>query len=192
MLVQVSELRQKLNGVSMTEGQQGEARALLAGLQSEIELFLNRPVEPVHVTEWGVPVTGDHWRLAVTPVHAIVDTKMTSSFRRMVNYEGNPALREEIDLQEVLSNTGPSFGPGHYSSPNGLSVSYIGGLTKSESAGIAMKILEIAARVWTQQKSDAIGLRDGQPAQAEGSSGPYGWTDQEKMAFYRLRRRVVR
>lgn len=203
MLVSIPEFRQALNGVNLTEGQVRAATDLLSGIQQELELWLNRPVEPVFVKEFATSDGSGFCRLSVSPVHSIYSVsradssaRPSSSIIKMEPLEKPLDLDPEIRTQRSMGQGTQSFFivPGGIQTTPGrrLYISYVGGLEHYASASIKKKILQIATRSWVNERHDAIGLRDGTPAQADVQTGLVGWTLDELYAFDRYRRRVVR
>lgn len=204
MLVTVAELRQKLNGMNFTEGQKRQAEDDLAGLQETLEVWLNRPVEPVVVTEHITTDATGFARLSVTPVIEIHEIRHVDGTTLDKPTWADPLSRkaEFIPLERRIEQ-GHLVMRSYSAAPGGIrvagagtsfSILYVGGLSEDTIGvrSIKRKILEIAARSWSLSNSNAVGLRDGQPVPADAYQGPPEWTMEELIAFDRHRRRVAK
>ena len=201
MLVSVGEYRQKLNGIVLTEGQRKDVELLLSGLQQELELWLNRPVEPILVSEYVRPEYGGSCRLSVTPVLEVISWSQSKAPGINPEWAPEPFTRPAGYDEEIRKIQLMGGGPyGYTIVPGGISgvggpgyVTYLGGLPKDhpQISAIKRKILEIAARSSVFEKSDAIGLSDGNPRTADEMAQASGWTEPELRQFERLRRRVA-
>ena len=202
MLVSVAEFRQKLNGLFLTEGQRKEVELKLSGIQQELEIWLNRPVEPVLVSEYVRPNYGGVCRLSVTPVLQVISVSPSAASGIDPSWVPDPFTRptgydENTRMLQLMGGdpSGYAIVPGGVSSVGGGPgyITYLGGLppTHPQIGAIKLKILEIAARTSVFEKSDAIGLSDGNPRTADEMNQSSGWTADELIIFDRLRRRVA-
>lgn len=201
MLVSIGEFRQQLGGVELNEGQRAHAERLLSGTQAALELWLNRPVEPVYVREFAYSDGTGFVRLSVSPVSKVLAVTQTAEYSDSpLIYETVP-MKRPANLDETIRefSTMGANGISYRAQPGGIKipsssayVHYIGGLDHYASMAIKIKILEIAARSFVADNIHTVGMREGSPEPADNPVGAVGWTYDELLSFDRLRRRVIR
>lgn len=209
-LVTVDELTSYMGGLELTGNQRGIVeQVILPGVQQDLETYLNRPVEPVHIRE-GLRADEYGWVwLRTTPVHQILSvtvsdgTDITPTFDvpaamavlgdlRNLDEWGNPEL-----YKYQVGGGGAVLPAGFYPLYGGLSrpfyrVDYVAGYNGYVNEGLKLDICRIAAREAEMQFDDTMSLRGGGTEAAQDSDNrPKGWTADELVRWDRLRRRVA-
>lgn len=210
-LVDSTALSAYMGGATWTEIQESHITdVVLPGVQQELELYLNRPVEPMHVREARPIDDCGRVFLTVTPVWEVIGIDLNGTVETPTQYQPAalsdvPAIARKYDPAITKMSGTPFWAaqPGfitvtaYISSllagvPNQAVVEYIGGYLGYTDDALKLAILRVAAREVERLYDTSIGLRDGagQPAGESDRRGK-GWTPQELAMFDRLRRRVV-
>ena len=186
-VVTIPEFNNYLSGMNVTDIQSQSMAAILDGVQSELERYLNRPVQQQRIMEEvDVDFNGNAY-LGVTPI-----AEVYGIYRSGAN--GEP------DMQQALlpSTAGGFFRKnanylriGMYAGAT-VYVDYKGGINADKNPGIKLAIMRVAAREFMHNHGDAMTLEntEARPA-SDPTPQPKGWTDQELIQFDRLRRRTV-
>lgn len=200
-LVSADELISYMSGISLTVPQKAEAESTLRGVQSELEMNLNRPVQPIHIRE---VVQGDcsgNVYLSVTPVHRVIKV---DSYSSAWNTESVTQLAT-IPMDDIAENRtlddGIGFGTNYRRIPGGIwggyanawvMVEYIGGYIGYWDQALKQAIKRVAAREIEGNHDDSVNLRPEAGGQTAASDPrDRGWTDKELLGLSRLKRRVI-
>ena len=182
-VVTTRELSNYMSGWRYTGVQELDAQSILDGVQSELELYLNRPLQMRRTIE---DVTTDYRGYAymkvtpITAVHGVYET-------------------DRDGLQSDLITTLPSnfFRRGANYLVTGrancrIVVDYTGGQNADLHPGVKLAIKRVAAREFGFKHDDAVTLdnTEGRPAE-DPTPVPKGWTEEELKKFDRMRRRVI-
>lgn len=205
-----------LNGVAWTPRQAMHVEyVVLPGVQRELETYLNRPVEAMHVREARIPdCEGRVWP-TVTPVWQVLAIDYTPAGGSPIvptGYAPPVPLAPIVQTARQWDPAGtqmqaPNWAiqqgqpyiviPGYWDPSISLSgqyvlVEYIGGYNGYVDEALKLAILRVAAREVERLYDNAVSLRDGSGV-AVSPSDPRnkGWTAEELAQFDRLRRRVV-
>lgn len=208
MLVTADELTAYMGGVQLTNEERDITESvILPGVQQDLELFLNRPVEPVQVRESLLVDEYGYTVLTVTPVWKIIKVQQSDgavitgssyvppamvddpSTNRSVDYSG---LGEyPLPFRYNVGSWGISAawgGPATY-----VIVEYIAGYKGYTDKAIKLAILRVAAREVERQFDNSVTLVGGSvEAVQDSDSRIKGWTQEELNRFRRIRRRVIR
>lgn len=186
-VVTVPEFRNYLSGLNVTDVQEQSMGAILAGVQSELEKHLNRPVQEQRVMEEADVECNGHVYLGVTPIVAVYGIY-------------NPGMNGEADLTNPLNVTSPSFFRknanylrlGYGASGGTVFVDYRGGINGDKNPGIKLAIMRVAAREFMHNHGDSMSLSNTEARpESDPTPTPKGWTQDELLQFDRLRRRTV-
>lgn len=182
-VVTTRELSNYMSGWRYTTVQEIDAQAILDGVQSELELYLNRPLQMRRLVE---DVTTDfrgYAYLKVTPITAVHGLYRTD---------------REGQQGELITSLPSNFfrrGANYLitgSANSRLIVDYTGGVNADINPGVKLAIKRVAAREFAYKHDDAVTLdnTEGRPSE-DPTPVPKGWTDEELKKFDRLRRRVI-
>lgn len=202
--VTYDELWDYMGQPEFNDSQKAVAKRTLAGVQSELELFLNRPLQATHVREtvWADPCSGIAY-LSVTPVHYVIAIQNYSTGS---GYSGVPVvgivktpMSEYLDGKsiDITAQIGKQYLPypggiKYFGYGQQITVEYVGGYIGYWDEGLKQSILRVAAREMDRNHDDTISLRGDNAQQASPNDPrPRGWTLEEKEALNRLRRRVI-
>lgn len=209
MLVSAGELKAYMSNLNLTPSQEADVEATLAGVQAELETYLNRPLEPVQIRE-AVQTDGQGIaNLSITPVHKIISTSIVevsygpTPLNQFAPYvppvqERDPLIGENGVMLDWI--TTPNFGdplvvPGGVSIgfPNAwYVVEYVAGYRGWTIEGLKQDIKRVAAREVAENHIDGLSLRDGNAERAaESDPREKGWTEAEKKKWDRFRRRII-
>jgi hypothetical protein len=212
-LVTSADLAAYMHGLTWTPVQQAQIDGVvLPGVQQQLEQYLGRPVEPMHVREARPFTDGRIW-LTVSPVWQILsyDWQGQGTFQP-TTYVPAPLppsnMARTWDDASTGMNGSPNgtfvdlgvMPPGYFFMasdimsyvPVSVIVEYIGGYNGFADQALKLAIERVAAREVERLYDNTIGLRDGsgQPA-GDSDPRPKGWQPDELAAFDRIRRRVV-
>lgn len=179
-IVSVLDLTDYMSGIDLKVhyGQENAAEMVLAGVQGEIEAYINRPLEPVTVTE---TLTFDPWtnelsEPRVTPIISVSTDGWTLLNGRLVPPGGIngwfPSILEYINV-------------------NGYAVTYVAGLDGANIPHIRLEIMRIAAREMSNKHDDTVGLNAGQLVRGAISLAPEALNEEDRLRLDRYRRRSV-
>ncbi len=198
----MQELQQYLNGVSLSVADHASAEMILASTQHALELYLNKPLEPVQVRELARSRGDGRIYLRVSPVHRILS--VTSAYNGY-NYslatpfippvfERDDTVLQYVDYVPDLAGTYPISAGGFYSDipDNTFVVDYVGGYNGYNDMALKMAILRVAAREVSAQHDGRPQFRRG-TSEVVTTSTPVeiGWQPEELQSLQRLRRIVV-
>lgn len=174
MLVSVQDLATYMDQPRLSNRQEDAAELVLAGVQSELEAILRRPVEPVRLVEeytvteqylfgratflpfsdeWiGVTQTPYSLALRNSPVISVEQVRVklipwTTDWQVHVRGLDYVVRKWGLDLYRVNPN-------------DKIEVTYTGGLNGEDIAFLKLSILRAAAREMTNQVDDVVGLKD--------------------------------
>lgn len=185
-VVTVPEFTNYLSGLDITDIQHQAAQTALAGIQSDLERYLNRPlqmrrqVEEVHTDDFGVAY------LAVTPIQAIYGI-----------YAPDPLTGDKGEAIDRATLSSWRFKKGaNFFRLGGVCrsyfVDYLGGVNADLDPGSKLAIMRVAAREFMHNHGDGMSLTntEARPG-SDPTPVPKGWTQDELTQFDRLRRRVI-
>lgn len=201
-LVSPEELARHMSGIRMNSEQTLSAEGILAGVQSELEDHLNRPLEPMRSRELVRVDRNGYVNVRNTPVHAVLriqdygSTLPVPPSGVVPNY--TPTLSDALPLVDYapVNNGAHLIVPGgvKYGTPNGyVLIEYLAGGTEfilRRLPAIKLAILRVAAREFDAMHNDSMRIRGGS-TEATPAPTEVGWTEAELKSFDRLRRRVV-
>jgi hypothetical protein len=206
-IIKLEELTAYMGGITLTTPQQGITETvIIPGVQQELELYLNRPVEPVQVRESTLSDELGWVTLKVTPVYKILGARYSDGNAITISTYYPPALVEDPSTQRRVDYSGlgmaalpfrfqtaalglPAlFAPNLY-----IVVDYLAGYFGYTDEALKLAILRVCAREVERQFDDTVGLRSGS-AEASGDSDNRrkGWMPEELEQLKRIRRRVIR
>jgi hypothetical protein len=204
MLVNKDDLRRYMSGLSLDADQQWDADVILAGLQSQLELYLGRPVEPVQIREFGATDLQGYFNPQFTPVLKIIQvTQVGNAYPSQQFYDDltlSVMTKDAIVQRPVLDWTGETIStPPVYA--NGIHVGwasmwyvveYVAGYRGPFIDAMKMGILQVAARMLANHADDTVSTRvDGTQVASKQDTRQAGWTKDELAAFDRAKRIVM-
>lgn len=169
-LVKVDELIDYMSNITLKPDQREAVELILEGVQSEVETFLNRPTEPVLVTETLWPDANGYLYPSKTPVLEIVS--MT---------------RDGQAITWTAQSGGFYVGYGY--TTTGTVVTYKAGLPDDALRMVRLTILRVASREVQNKHDDTLSVKDLDANDV--SPLPEGLQDEDKARIGRWRRRVV-
>lgn len=201
-LVTPEDLARHMSGIRMNETQRESAADILAGVQSELEEYISRPLEPVRSREVVRVDRSGFVNVRNVPIHAVLriqdygSSLPTRPTNVIPNYD--PETSKDLPLVDYAPvNNGASmivpggvkFGtPGNY-----VLIEYLAGGTefvRRRLPAVKLAIMRVAAREYDAMHNDSMRVRGGS-TEATPPPTEIGWTDDELKAFDRLRRRIV-
>lgn len=219
MLVSVANLVAYMGNMELTPEQEAEAEEILSGVQGELERYLNRPVEPVHVRESRPVDERGFIVFTVTPVIRInfikdpegndITLPTAVSLPPIAAVPGVDRTWDRVGAGEVSGapyeffvGYGNWFMPpdslgwviGDPLSPYGRSFycDYVGGYNGESDDDMVNAIKRVAARECERQFDDTLTIRGAsQDAALQSDSRNKGWTTDELKEFSRVRRRIA-
>ena len=209
-IVEIDELVAYMGGVMLTTDQQAVTTSIIIpGVQQELEMFLNKPVEPVLVRESTLPDCDGFITLKVAPAWRINSVRYsdgntgptTSTYyppalvpdhatTRVVDYsiQGMAALPFRHNIHSLGLSAAYGWGYGTY-----VVIEYIAGYLGIYDEALKLGILRVCAREVQHMFDDIVGLRSGTVEASQTSDDRRkGWMPEELDRFRRLRRRVIR
>lgn len=203
MLVSAQELSDYMSGIRLNEAQMRSAEAVLAGVQSDLEDYLHRPVEPVRSRELVRVDRSGFVNVRHTPVTAVLRIQNYGSTLPAVpqnvvpNY--TPASVPDAPLSDYapVSNGDNIIVPGgvKYGNPgDNVLIEYMAGGSKriiDKLPQIKLAIMRVAAREVQFMHDDTMSLRNATATPPADNIPQKGWTREELQRFDRLRRRMV-
>lgn len=173
-IVDADELRAYMSDVGLTASQLDTADLVLAGVQGEIEAYLNRPLELRTVTEtlYQDPYTGKYDEPSVTPV---VSTTTLGAYVR----NGSLAFDYVTLSSPVLVGS------------RGVTVTYVGGLDGVNIPQLKLEVLRIASREMANKHDDSFGINANDFTRQQPQVKPEALTDDDRKRLERWRRRTV-
>lgn len=180
-LVTTDEFANYLGGWQFSPVQKTEAESILDGVQSDLERYLNRPVQMRRVLEKVRPERGGLAYVKVTPIVSVHGAYRFGEFESQ-----GPAVESDFPLV---------WTPGDSMIRCGGSVwlDYTGGINGDVHPGIKSAIKRVAKRIWPHTHDSGASVRSTESRPGEGGQTDTtpGWTIDELKQFDRLRRRVV-
>jgi hypothetical protein len=181
-VVTTFELSNYLGGRKFTDVQEADAQAILDGVQSELERYLNRPVQMRRVLEEVTADISGRAYLKVTPIKAIHGFKRENEDTGELVNVPNYNFRYRKGSNFILVG---AF--------NTIHVDYTGGMNTDMDPGVKLAIKRVAAREFTYKHDETVTVQntEGRPPEDGPAPQPKGWTGDELVRFDRLRRRVI-
>lgn len=171
--VDVDELKAYMSGVRFSPSQEEAAEAALAGTQRTLELYINRPLSVLTVTE---RVRGDEAGYGWPTVTPVLEVVSVNAVPVPVGYFYDPSL-------------------GVYLGYGSAVLVYRGGYDGASDPDVKQAILQVAAREVGSNHDDTLSVKD-LTVRNEGEQArrvpTVGWQKDELQRFDRLRRRTVR
>lgn len=194
-LVTVDELKSYMSDVNLSSRQWDVAQSVIDGVQEELELFLNRPLELVQVRERVPADEAGYAILSVTPIHQVLSVVSASDTyaeptiitREPLNDADVTRLVDKAPLQNSIVPGGIYVGAAR----KWYVVEYIGGWVGYNDEAIKRKIKEVASRIMTGRHDDTLSVKEGVANNPDSEVTPQGWTEEELKSCGRLKRRVV-
>lgn len=195
-----------MGGLQLNDTQRGIVdQVILPGVQQDLEVYLNRTVEPVLVRESLKPNDNGFLFFRNTPIHSIISIQRSDGYvitldstvpANLVNPDDYRTLDEwgEPDLfgYQLDSFSGGYAGYPMINRPAFYRVEYIAGYNGYLNEGLKLDIIRVAAREVEMQFDDTMSLRGGsQEAASDSDDRQKGWTEEELKKWDRLRRRVM-
>lgn len=181
-----------------------DVKASIAGLQSQLEMYLNRPVQPVLVRESAMVDNGGVLNLTISPVQRVVSLREIGYGGGLSISMGETVVKFPLTQVSEEVRTADKWGEINTQAmpvPGGLLVGnvgfwyvveYIGGYTGYWDEGIKQGIKQAAARTATHNHDDTINFTDDDAKEAAPrDKRERGWTKAELAGFDRLRRRTI-
>ena len=204
-VVTTEELIAYMSGISLGVQQTASAQAVINGIQKELELHLNRSLEPVHVRQKVQTNERGEARLKYSPIQQILSYKTINSTLQIPTAIIPDALQTttltksdgtELDVIDLV--------PSQYNIVNGgvylgsiwtwYVIEYIGGgLVAEELDAVKTAILRVASRDVMNNHDQAISLKGDTMSEPTETIPqlPLGWQPDELAKLEKLRRRVV-
>jgi hypothetical protein len=200
-----------MNEMNMGDMDRDQAAKILAGVQGDLERYINRPIGYVQVREYAMSDPAGYLTLTHTPVVKVISHSATQSDYAAIEYWAYtpvlPIVRDPLlgDTGKVIDYTQNNVGSplivpgGVYVGLVGawFFIEYIAGLDPDASftasgESIREAIKRVAARDAGVQFNDGLNLRQGNAETAsEKDDRGKGWTEEELKLFDRIRRRTV-
>lgn len=180
-VVTTEELSNYMSGWRYSDVQLQDAQAILDGVQSDLELYLNRPLQRRRLLE---QVTADFqgraW-MKVTPIVAV------HGFKRENAVTG---LHEPIPGMTFDYRKGSNFiRIGAHAT---VLVDYTAGINADVQPNVKLAIKRVAAREFTMKHDDTVTLENTEGRVPEDATPTEkGWTVLELAKFDRMRRRTI-
>lgn len=205
-LVTVTELTNYMGSSTIGTAQAKSAEIILAGIQNELEMYINRSLEAKSHREMVLTDASGFARLFSAPIHAVTKVGFVS-YSRVVNVPGSEFPVErliesgELKTVDIVPN---DFGHGIITAggvnlgvPNThFIVEYNGGggdRLESYYPSIKLAILRVASREWQHLHDDTMTINNGVTGDDVDPNviGKRGWTREELQQFDRIRRRAI-
>lgn len=198
-IVDVADFKKYMSNVNLDADQWASADLVLAGVQQELETYLNRPIQPIRIREVCHVDDAGYINLTATPVWEITEMVVVGGGTPLPATVATLTMDDATVVANYIHNnyaSGPMRVPGGvrvgYMPDTDILVDYIGGWDGYQVAGLKLAIMRVAAREMTAQNDDFLSL---QSSTAQEGSKPddrdLGWTVDELVRWDRLRRRVI-
>lgn len=190
MIVSAPDLIDYMSGINLSAPQETAAAFVLAGIQADLERYLNRPLEPRVVTE---KVSVDELTYALaTSVSPILSIPSTSPY----------VLIGDRIYANSLYASGTLWTLSHWDQAQFMTVTYTAGFDarptsdlNNEFADVRLAIMRVAAREMTNRHDDTVSVKGLETENVGEPTGPQngvqGWTMDELRMHDRLRKRVI-
>jgi hypothetical protein len=197
MIVSVEMLKDYMSGIQLKAFQEQAAEYVLAGVQSQLERYINRWLEPREVTE-AVHVHQDGYLLTTkSPIVSLPTDSNYSLYGGRIWYYGVGSVFAGPPISPIF--TASTWG-GFDSQV--FEVTYTAGYdarpesdTVGEFADVRLDILRVASREMTNRHDDTMSVKSLSMANQGEPTGPQngvqGWTMDELRMHDRLRKRVI-
>ena len=183
-VVTLPEFQNYMSGIRMTEIQQLDAVAILDGVQSELEIYINRPLQQRRMTEQVECDPLGRVFLSVTPivsVYGVYRTNIDGTQGEVVDPDALPQRWFTRGGNFLTLNRGGVF-----------FIDYLGGVNADIVPAVKLAIKRVAAREYVAKHGDNMVVQSTELRPPEDPTPiPKGWTDEELAKFDRLRRRTV-
>jgi len=209
-IVSWSDLSTYMGGPNVTPNQQSLITdTIIPGVQQELELYLNTPVELVQVRESLTPEQDGYVYFTYAPVRKLISASWSVDGAQpitLVQYEPDPVAVDPSVNRPVIDRTATAVMASSYRYPIGLTgfpgvyasgvsyvvFDYIAGYDGTNDKALKLALLRVTAREVEREFDTTTGIRDGslEPA-GQSDDRPKGWTDDELKQFSRLKRRVI-
>lgn len=190
-----------MSGISLSVIQTASAVAVIAGVQKELELHLNRSLEPVHVRQKVQTNERGEARLKYSPIQRILSYKPINATLVVPTVVVPDALQAGlgIDGLQIIDLVPSQYNivPGGIFLGNIWSwyiVEYIGGgLIANELDAVKTSILRVASRDVMNNHDQSISLKGDTMSDPTETIPqlPLGWQPEELAKLEKLRRRVM-
>lgn len=212
-LVSVPQLQRFMSNVNFNQSQKDEAASVLKEVQNDLEVYCNRPLQPLHVREARQTDSQGYLNLSASPIQKIILITPVENVFEPALYATPPVLSpmqpqpgvNRVSLDYVATNFGdPLIVPGGVyiggftTNPwlgygNGFYIAeYIGGWIGYYEDSVKLGIKKVAARIMMNNHDDFQSLQaDNATNATPRDSRPPEWTDGELRKFDRMRRRVI-
>ena len=200
-IVTVEEFIAYLGNPDLDVAQTADAASRLAGTQSKLELYLNRPIQPVRVRQM-VQVDMDGFAyLYVSPIWTVNEVKyvdgtaaMNAPAVTLTALDVADPVVEQDWIKGNLAGEIPAIGSGgiYLGSAGWALVDYIGGYNGFVDEGLKDDIKRVTSRGFDVAHNDFISLQDSTASEGrKPDQRSPNWERDELEAWDRLRRRVV-
>lgn len=205
-LVTTSELSSYMSATPITTAQVASAKAIIEGVQNELEMYINRPLETRIARELVRTDTVGFARLRSAPILSVTKVSYVNTGSltplEMMDYQIDDLFESpSITTYDLVP---ANFGYGlitsggvNLGSPNTyFVVEYTGGggdhITQYLPS-IKLAIMRVASREWQHLHDDTVKLNNGDIGDAvdPGEAKLRGWAPEELAKFDRIRRRVI-
>lgn len=205
-IVSVAELCRYMANPQWNQSQKVNVANTLAGVQAELEQYLNRPVEPVQIRETVVADSTGHLNLRVSPVLEVLSVSALGASENVVaTYQGAlPDVQTRSKLVErngrvIDAYRGGAYTPfivpgGVYIQQPGMAfvIEYVAGHNGYTDEGLKNAIKRVAAREVAGNHDQTVSFRGTTATEAKSPDDrPRGWTEDELVRWDRMRRRVI-
>lgn len=205
MLVSVIDFRRYMGGMNPLPGQTETIAMILQGVQEQLELWLNRPVETIQIRETVRSDRQGYLHLSVTPVQRVLSVGVTSAsdvaYPEVGVVEKYPMVRDATTSEDIrVIDRSPRYANNYQREYGGLRVNmpctwhqveYLGGYDGAQDNALKLAILRVAAREYRKNNTTEAGLNEGTIDEVQpGDNRDIGWTKNELTQLERLRRRV--
>ena len=187
-VVTLPEFQNYMSGTRLSEVQVLSAQAILDGVQSELETYLNRAVQQRRVRETVAVSHNGYAHVSNSPIIALYGvyrvnpvTGETGTTRLELPYGAWSPGQNMIRVGYAATSMGP------------VSVDYLGGENGDKIPGLKLAIMRVAAREFAHNHDDGMSIQNTELRPPEDPTPvAKGWTVEELAKFDRFRRRVVR
>lgn len=183
MIVSTSDLIDYMSGINLNAPQETAAEFVLAGIQADLERYLNRPLEPRTITE---------------TVRVDTDGRLHTTVSPIISVDSTSGLMIQAGSLYVGSSVGSTFTLGTFGMEEYRTVTYVAGIdarTDPQYADVRLSIMRVASREMTNRHDDTLSVKGletdnvGEPTGPQ--NGVQGWTYDELRMHDRLRKRVI-
>lgn len=186
-LVSLPEFQNYLSGVRLDDVQNLAAQAALDGVQSELEIYLNRSLQQRRVQETLTATSTGTVHVSNSPIIALYGV-----------YRINPVTGIAGTVPMVLPYGAWKVGQNYIrvgyaaTSVGAVSVDYLGGYNGDKIPGVKLAIMRVAAREFVRNHDNSMTIQNTELRPPEDPTPvAKGWTIDELAKFDRYRRRVV-